>query len=250
MMNEREAWHSEDAFWELVEPFLFTEERRELAWEQVSQISELLGVKEGARVLDLPCGNGRHSLALAARGFQVTGVDRTERYIEQARDAARARGLDIRFEVGDMRDFRAQEQFDAVLNLFGSFGYFEETADDLQVLTNMRDSLRPGGQVLIETGGKEIVARKFQARDWFEVDGLLVLVDRKATHDWGRIESRHIIIRGAERLEQTVSIRSFSAVELKSLLVEAGFSDIRVYGSLAGIPYDQAAERLVVLGRK
>jgi SAM-dependent methyltransferase len=249
-MGENKAWHGEDVFWELVESFVFTERRAELAWEQVTQIVEMLGLAEGARVLDLPCGNGRHSLALAERGFEVTGVDRTERYIETARSEAAKRGLQAKFLTGDMRDFREPGQYDAVLNLFGSFGYFEDPADDLKVLKNTFASLRPGGQVLIETAGKEIVARDFQARDWAEVGDALLLMDRAVGGHWERIESRYIVIRGGERFEHQVSIRSYSAAELSSLFLSAGFKDVRIYGSLEGIAYNQNAQRLVATGRK
>jgi SAM-dependent methyltransferase len=249
-MGDRQAWHDRDGFWKLVEPFLFTTRRAELAQEQVAQIMALLGLETGARVLDLPCGNGRHALELAARGFEVTGIDRTESYIEEARREAARRGLAAAFQVGDMRDYRAPGQYDLVLNLFGSFGYFDDPADDMRVLENMAASLRPGGRLLIETAGKEIVARDFQPRDWFQQDDLLVLTERKTTHSWGRIETRYIVIKDGEWVEQTVSIRSFSAAELVSLLAAAGYHDVQVCGSLAGSAYDHSAERLVVIGQK
>ena len=249
-MSKQASWHDQDAFWELVEPFLFTERRVELAREQVTQIIERLGTEYGARILDLPCGNGRHSCELAGRGFEVTGVDRTGRYIAAARQEARRRSLEAGFLTGDMRDYCQPEQYDAILNLFGSFGYFEDPADDLRVLKNMRDSLRPGGQVLVETAGKEIVARGFRPRDWFEEGELLVLTERQVTSDWGRIETGYVVFRGGERYEHTVSIRSFSAAELTALLETAGFSHVSTYGSLGGTIYDHDAERLVVIGRK
>jgi SAM-dependent methyltransferase len=249
MMDELDTWHDQDAFWELVEPFLFTMRRAELAYEQVDQIVALLGLEAGARILDLPCGNGRHALELAAQGFDVTGVDRTRRYIETARLEAERRGLAAAFQVGDMRAYRAPGQYDAVLNLFGSFGYFDDPADDLRVLRNMHDSLRPGGRLLIETAGKEIVAREFRPRDWFQEGDLLVLTERKVVQNWGRIETRYIVVRDGRRFEQTVSIRSFSAGELAALLAAGGFADVRVYGSLEGTSYDENAERLVVVGR-
>jgi SAM-dependent methyltransferase len=216
----------------------------------VAQIVKLLDMADGERILDLPCGNGRHALELAARGFDVTGVDRTARYIEEARREAEARGRPITFVVGDMRDYRALGNYDVILNLFGSFGYFDDPADDLQVVKNMFDSLRPGGRCLIETAGKEIVARDFRPRDWFEEGDLLVLTERTVTGDWDRIQTRYIVIRAGEQHEHAVSIRSYSAAELSSLLAAGGFADVRVYGSLAGTEYDHAAERLVVVGRR
>ncbi|MDX1417595.1 MAG: hypothetical protein R3293_25555, partial [Candidatus Promineifilaceae bacterium] len=152
--------------------------------------------------------------------------------------------------IGDMREYRSPNRYDVILNLFGSFGYFEDSSDDRKVVRNMHDSLRPGGQFLVETMGKEILARDFQAKDWNEEGDLLILSEKRITQNWGRVETRWIVIRGAERMEHRVSIRSYSAVELSSLFDACGFTDVQVYGSLGGIPYDQEAQRLVVGGRK
>lgn len=249
-MTDYAEWHRQDAFWELFEPVLFSQQRLTLAKEQVSQIEQLLQIPTGAHILDLCCGVGRHSLELAARGYAVTGVDRTAHYIEVARESARERNLDIAFAVADMREYQATEAYNVVLNLFGSFGYFDSAADDRRVVSNMLAALRPGGQVLIETMGKEILARDFQARDWDEVGDLLLLSEKTVTQNWGRIETRWIAIRGSERVEHRVSVRSYSAIELSSLLESAGFADVCVFGNLDGIAYDQDAQRLVVVGRK
>ena len=117
-------------------------------------------------------------------------------------------------------------------------------------VTNMYTSLRAGGQFLIETAGKEIVARNFQEMEWSEAGDSLILSERKVTQNWGRIETRWIVIQGTKRVEHRVSVRSYSALELSSLLFDCGFSKVQVYGNLDGLEYDQRAQRLVVVGRK
>jgi len=229
---------------------LFNQQRRLRAKEEVEKLEKLLQIEERARILDLCCGNGRHSLVLSQRGFDVVGVDRTTAYIEEARSEAEKRGLDVTFVVADMREYCAPNHFDIVMNLFGSFGYFEDPDDDRRVVENMYASLRPGGQFLIETMGKEILARDFQEKDWGEEGDLLFLSEKKVSQNWGRIETRWIAIRGTERIEHRVSIRSYSAAELSLLLSECGFTELRVFGSLDGAEYDQAAQRLVVVGRR
>ena len=149
-----------------------------------------------------------------------------------------------------MREYRVPNNFDVIINVFGSFGYFENPDDDRKVVTNMCQSLRAGGQFLIETAGKEIVARNFQEREWNEEGDVLVLSERKVSQNWGRIETRWIVIQGTKRVEHRVSVRSYSAVELSSLLFDCGFSKVQVYGSLDGTEYDHRAQRLVVVGRK
>ena len=249
-MIEQELWHNQDAFWELFEPVLFNHQRQVRAKAEVDKIEKLLQVEEHARILDLCCGNGRHSLELSERGFDVTGVDRTAAYIERARLEAEKRGLDVAFVIGDMREYCAPNNFDIVMNLFGSFGYFEDPDADRGVVESVHASLRTGGRFLIETQGKEILARDFLEKDWSEEGDLLILSEKKIGQNWGRIETRWIVIRGTERIEHRVSVRSYSAVELSSLLTACGFAEVRVYGSLDGTKYDQAAQRLVVVGRK
>lgn len=244
-------WYSEDAFWQLFEPVLFSPQRVARAKEEVDRLEQLLPIGPGASVLDLCCGTGRHSLELARRGCDVTGVDRTLTYIEKAQAAAAAEELAAVFTVADMRDFCEPRRYDVVVNLFGSFGYLEDPEDDRKVAANAYASLRPGGQFLIETMGKEILARGFQANDWEErEDGLLLLSEKRITQNWSRVETRWIAIRGTERAEYRVAIRSYSAVELSSLLAQCGFSELQVYGSLGGIEYNEHAQRLVVIGRK
>ena len=230
-MSDEDSWHSQDAFWELFEPILFNQQRLSSTSEEVDKIVKLLQIKEQARILDLCCGKGRHSLEFSRRAYDVIGVDRTAAYIEKARLEAEKLNLKATFIHGDMREFRVPNSFDVIINMFGSFGYFENPDDDRKVVTNMCQSLRAGGQFLIETAGKEIVARNFQEMEWSEIGDLLVLLERKVRQNWGRIETRWIVIQGTKRVEHRVSVRSYSAVELSSLLSDCGFSESSLWKS-------------------
>jgi SAM-dependent methyltransferase len=249
-MSDPSAWHDEDQFWELFEPILFHPQRLASAQVDVQHLVRLLRIRPNDRILDLCCGPGRHSLELARQGFAVVGVDRTTSFIEKARLAAEHDQLEVEFVVGDMRDYCQPNRFAVVLNLFGSFGYFEDPDDDRRVVRNMYASLCSGGRFLVETMGKEIAAREFRERDWSEAGGTLVLAERKPQQHWSRIQTRWIVIRGHQRVEHTVSVRSYSAVELSSLFADCGFVDLQVYGDLEGHDYDQGAKRLVVIGNK
>lgn len=249
-MPDPNAWHNRDSFWELFEPVLFDEQRQANAAAELDHAAHLLQLRPGERILDLCCGTGRHSLELARRGYAVVGVDRTVSFIEKAQNQAREAQLAVDFVVSDMQAYCQPGSFDVVLNLFGSFGYFADPEDDRQVVRNMFATLRPGGRFLIETMGKEIAARGFQEREWSEQGDTLVLAERKAVQHWSRIQTRWIVIKGQERVEHHVSVRSYSAVELSALLVDGGFGMVQVYGNLAGRAYDHEAQRLVVVGTR
>ncbi len=249
-MAEGRPWYDQDVFWETVGPLLFSRRRLEQTPGEVDQIVALLGVGPGARVLDLCCGGGRHSLELARRGFLVTGVDRTRAYLDRAVERARAEGLTVEFVEADMREFCRPESFDGAINFFTSFGYFEDPADDRRVVDNVFRSLKPGGVFLLEMMGKEVLARIFRERDWYEQEGMIVLEERKVTRNWGWMENRWILLKDGQRTDLTVSHRPYSAVELTSLLAGSGFEVTAVHGDVAGSPYDHQARRLVVLARR
>ncbi len=244
------AWHEQDDFWTRWAPFMFQDRLWEQAPREVESIISLLKIGPGASVLDLCCGPGRHSLQLARAGFSVTGVDRTETFLEQARRQAEKEGLKVELVQEDMRSFCRPDSFDAAINLFTSFGYFEDIDDDRKVATNVYRSLRNNGVFLIDTMGKEVLARIFRERDWYEAKGMLVLQERKVSRNWSWMEGRWIMIKDGKAEEYGISHRLYSAVELGALLKDCGFAAIDVYGDLTGVPYDHTARRLVVVAHK
>jgi len=245
-MKKSNSWYDQDKLWEFFEPFLSNEELQMSAKEEVGNVVKLLKIEQNDQILDLCCGLGRHSLELSRHGFKVVGVDRTSAYIKKAKQ----NDQNAEFVVSDMREYCQPDRFNVIINMYGSFGYFESTDDDRKVVKNMLTSLRTGGRFLIETMGKEILAKNFQEKDWREEGNKLVLAERKPIQNWGRMQTRWIVINGNQRIEHTVSIRSYSAAELSSLLSECGFSKVKVYGNLEGIEYNQIAKRLVVIGYK
>jgi SAM-dependent methyltransferase len=248
--TKKQSWHEQDGVWEMVAPVLFTNERTLSAKQEVEQIVSLLKLQPGVSICDLCCGVGRHSLELARHGLNVTGVDRTALYLEQAKKKAEAEGLNVRFVQEDMRSFCEPKAFDVVINVLTSFGYFEDAADDERVLENIYKSLKDGGKLLIDIVGKEVLARIFQERRWREEDGVIVLEEAKLAEDWSSIDNRWIIIKDGRRDEWRFSLRLYSAAQLSELLKSCGFGQVDVYGDLSGSAYDQTAKRLVVTAHK
>jgi SAM-dependent methyltransferase len=204
----------------------------------------------GASVLDLCCGVGRHSIELARRGFRVTAVDRDAKFLEQARDRAEAQGLAIEFVQADMRQFHRPAAFEAAISFWTSFGYFEEETQNRAVLENLNDSLRPGGRLLMELMGKEVIARIFQPRRWQEHGDTIVCEDCRAVDGWRYCETRWVMISNGQRKEFPMRVRCFSAVELGDLLRDCGFENVQAFGDLGGAPYDHEAKRLIVTARR
>ncbi|HYB90119.1 MAG TPA: methyltransferase domain-containing protein [Candidatus Binataceae bacterium] len=245
------AWFQDETFWETFEPILFNEERVALARIEAEKVAGLLGLTPGAKLLDLCCGVGRHSVEFARQGFSVTGVDLNQAYLDRARSRAEAENLAIEFVQSDMRDFIRARAFDGAVNLFTSLGYFDDPADNLRVLTNVHTSLKAGARFVIDVLGKEILARIFQERVWRNApDGSLILEEHHLRSGWDRIENRWILIKGDRREEFSFSHWLYSGAELAAMLRQAGFREVQLYGSLSRTPYDHRAERLVAVSVK
>jgi len=223
----------------------------EPAWTRArSDVDQLANfLPTGAAVLDLCCGPGRHALELVRRGFRVTALDRTAYYLDQARTQAKTENLEIEFVCDDMRQFARPGSFDAIINLSTSFGFFEDPADDRKVIENAYRSLREDGLLIMDMNGKEVLARTFVERTWFEQDGKLLLLKRTVTKDWSWVEDLWIALENGTRREFVMSHRPYSGAELRLLLESCGFNPI-IQGNLAGAKYDQNASRLVAVARR
>lgn len=243
-------WYEDKKLWRGIEPLLFGQRRIDAAPDEMKQVIKLAQVRKGAKVLDLCCGVGRHCIALAHKGFKVVGVDLTEQYLSTARRRAKARGLNIQFVRDDMRRFCQLDYFDVVINMFTAFGYFENPADDRRVLSNIYYSLKSKGTLVIETMSKEILARVFQPRIWYEENGVTCLHEHKITRNWSWVENKWILLKDRHRQEIRFGHRLYSAAELDSLLKDCGFRNVKFYGDLAGSEYDNNAKRLIAVAKK
>lgn len=241
------SWSDDDAFWEAMTPALCAPSRVGLADRDVAGIVSALELPSGAYVLDLACGPGAHAQAFAARGFVVTGVDRTRGLLNRARVSSDSRALRVEWIEADMREFHRPAAFDLVCSLYTSFGYFDDRGNR-RVLENIFASLKPRGVLLLDLSGRESVARHWREHSWVEIDGVLYLERRRVAHDWSALLAEWTVVRDGARKDFHVRQRLYAGTELKDLLASLGFMDIRLFGSLdAQTPYDHTAERLVAI---
>ena len=156
-------WFENEDFWTEMYPYMFPEERFESAPEEIDKILSLVEFS-GTHILDLCCGPGRHATILAERGFSCNGLLMLPRsYCKKLGARASERKLNAEFVQEDMRRFVRPSSYDLVLNMFTSFGYFDDKDEDLLVLSNIYESLRPGGLLLMELMSKEWLASVFAA---------------------------------------------------------------------------------------
>lgn len=239
---------------------MFAEARPPMRTEQ--EVEALLALLEQhcgehAAVLDLACGYGRIALPLAQAGHPVTGFDLSAFLLDEAKAAAVQAGTAVTWQEGDMRTLPAgwTAQFDAVLNMFSAFGYFDDDADNQQVLAEVARVLRPGGIFILDLSQRDAVVHNFRPTDWFEVDDLLVCVSREfdaisgaSTEYWLWSDEQ------GQRQSLYFRVRLYNATELTTMLQAAGLQPLAYYGNLATPldenPFEPFNSRLVIVAKK
>lgn len=220
---------------------------------QVDFVVERLGLEPGARILDIACGHGRHSLELARRGFRVTGVDLSPRSLELAREAGRGESLDVAFVERDARELDFDAEFDAAINLFTSvIGYFEDDADTQKVLNAVARALVPGGSFLVDTVNAFALGRRYQEAMWEELESGGVMLHR-GSFDLlkGRNEVTWTFIRADGcRSELTHSLRVYAPHELARMFDAAGLTVVGSWGGFDGQELGFDTWRLILRGDK
>ncbi len=194
-------------------------------------VAELhLDGRKGARVLDCPCGNGRHSLELARRGYAVTGIDISNEFLAEARANARAAALPIEFLLRDMSAIEGESRFDAAVCFGNSFGYLSH-ASTQRFLSGLARALVPGGRLLIDTGAlAESLLPNLEERFEMEMGGVRMTVDHRYDALKSRMEATYVFQQG-DRVERSdMNQHVYSAGELVRMLEAAGFSDVTITG--------------------
>ncbi len=246
----RGEWFSDEAFWIETYSFMFPPERFD---DAVADIEKIIGLVQftGTSVLDLCCGPGRFSVPLAKRGLAVTGVDQTEFLLDKARERAGSEQVTVEWIRADMREFRRPERFELALSLFTSFGYFDRKEEDIAVLKNIHASLKPGGTLVIDVAGKEILAKNYHSTNAHDLpDGSKIVECHQITDGWSRIRNEWIVLRKGQAKHFEFELTIYSGQELKDRLESVGFRDVNLYGNFDGDEYGLDAKRLIAVGRK
>lgn len=202
----------------------------------------------GTAMLDLGCGNGRHSKYLASKGFDVTGIDLSASSI---REAKRSSTASLCFLRRDMRMDLGEGLFDYVFSFFTSFGYFEDPCDDYKVIRNIAATLTPGGTLLLDYINSPYAEKKLLADEEKEIDGVLYHIQR-----WTDEKRFYKKISIAEHLfnkplEYTEVVKKFSVEEFEDMLNRNGLRLVKLFGDYELNDYDrETSPRMILLAKK
>ena len=212
-------------------------ENNNLTVKEIDEYVNILKITKDDRILDLCCGQGRHSIELFKRGFiNVEGLDRSHYLIQKAKTNSKSEKLDIKFREGDARKISYQaDTFNIVTILGNSFGYFETVNDDLRVLKEVFRVLRPWGKLLIDVTDGKYIKENFQPRSWEWIDKKhFVCRERTLSFDKSRLITREVITHVEKGViaDQFYAERLYDEITLKELLESVGFADVTFHGSL------------------
>ena len=210
----------------------------------------MLGLPVGARILDVPCGQGRHAHLLAEAGYDVDGLDYSRDLLAVARK--RGTGPNLRYTQGDMRRLpsRWTDRFDAVLNLFTSFGFFTHPADDAQVVREFARVLKPGGLLIWHGGSRDGVMARFLARDWWTSDKTLFAQERAFDPLSGLLTVRSTWTSGKQQGTREHSIRLYTASALSQVFADNGLVIEHAYDSFSDKPLGRTSSEMMLIARK
>lgn len=210
-------------------------ENEENTVHEVDLLVQALGIEKQDRILDLCCGQGRHCLEFARRGYaHVEGVDRSRYLVRLARKRAKQSGLPVNFREGDARKLRiAPNSFDVVAVMGNSFGYFDQAADDESVLATIKNVLRSRGQLALDLVDGEWLREHFERRSWEWIDQQhFVCRERSLSSDGQRVVSREVIVNAELGViaDQFYAERLYSRETITELLERVGFDSVRDHG--------------------
>lgn len=211
---------------------------------------DLLGLPVGSRVLDVPCGQGRHAHLLAEAGYDVDGLDYSSELLAVANK--RGTGPNLRYTRGDMRKMPARwnRRFDAVLNLFTSFGFFAHPAEDARVVREFARVLKPGGVLVWHGGSRDGVMARFLERDWWTSEKTLFAQEREFDALSGVLTVRSTWRRGTKRGDREHRIRLYTATRLSELFADAGLVVEQALDGFNDRPLSRTSSEMLLVARK
>ena len=221
---------------------LYKDRDYEEAQQFMDNLTHYLNLPEEAKILDLACGKGRHSIYLNSLGFDVTGSDLSENSINEASKDANDT---LHFKVHDMRD-SFEEKYDAIFNLFTSFGYFENDSDNLKTLISIKESLTEYGFAVIDFMNVDFVIDNLVPSEIKTVDGIDFHIKRyvKDNHIFKEIDFED----KGEKFHFTEKVQALRLADFEAMMEEAGIYLLDVFGDYKlRTFYKNQSERLIMI---
>jgi SAM-dependent methyltransferase len=215
-------------------------------------IVDRLALPPGVEILDLCGGYGRVAIPLARRGYRLTVLDRSEHFLAEGKRRAKEAGVEIKWVHGDMREIPLGPHFDAIINIFTSFGYFDDDLENERVLQGAAQTLKRGGLLLMDVIHRDALLWLGMARRWEELAHYWLLEENHYDLMTSRWRSQRWLLpkEGGPPKQAHHSIRVYSAHELHAICRRCGLEVIDQFGGLNGSRLTKESWRLVTLAKR
>ena len=219
---------------------------------EVDAIIQFLNLTPQSKVLDLCCGQGRHSLELGRRGYQVIGYDLSDTLLNHSKAVAKEEGLNIEFINGDMRELSFENEFDGIFNFYTAFGYFEKDEENQAVLDVVAKALKPQSRFLLDYPCLEGRMPNWKTQEFFEYDDGTIMLHEMLHDTFNQTIKNNVlyITKDNQRQRTGFTLRHYYGRELQQCFEKAGMSVIDHYGNTEGDPLTNRDVRVLVLGEK
>lgn len=233
------------------------EKLKERTQREAEGIIYLLKLTSGSKILDVPCGYGRHSIYLAKKGFKVTGLDINEEHLKKAIIDAEKEKVQVLFRKEDMKligkDY--EKIYDSLINMFYSFGFFSEE-ENIQTMKSFYNSLKDGGKMLIHTDvSPEMIINKTTQTDAVRKlpNGNKLIIIENFNFQNKRMEGSWETTDNVGKpihKRAYYSVRIYSKEEFEDLIKKVGFKEVKVYGSFNGEEFSEKSKEMIIVAQK
>lgn len=218
---------------------------------EVEFMEKAATLKQGDKILDIMCGYGRHAIALARKGYEVTAVDNLSNYMNEIKKIANTDNLVIECIEKDVIYLELEHIYDLSICMGNSLSFFDYD-DTIKLMSNISSHLKQGGLFIINTWAiAEIAIKQFQEKSWGYVHGLKMLSDSKYLFDPTRIETENIFIGkdGSSETKKAIDY-IFSYAELQEMLNKTGFIINEAYSIPGKKKFTLGDPRLYIVAEK
>ncbi|MDD5362703.1 MAG: class I SAM-dependent methyltransferase [Ignavibacteria bacterium] len=240
--NWYEKWFSNKYYLEL-----YRHRNEKEARDIINLMQRFVPLPVNSKVLDVCCGAGRHSIELARRGYDVTGIDLSPYLISEAKSGLKKsdeKNLKARFFIKDMRNFSFKNRFDIVLNVFSSFGYFEKDAENFKVFENVTSSLKKDGYFIFDFLNESYIKKSLVPYSEDKCEGNTIIQKRKIENGF---VYKEIFIGNSKYNER---IRLYTLTEIQKALKSVNLKTENIFGDYFGSKFNKLnSKRLIIFSR-
>jgi len=218
--------------------------------QEADFLADVFPLSTKSHLLDVPCGNGRHSLELASRGYSMVGIDQSKDFIREAQEQTENTSLSVEWVAGDMRHLSWKGFFDGAFCVGNSFGYLSHL-DTIDFLTALSHALKPGGYFVLDTSMvAESLLFNLEEHDWEQAEDIYLLMEHHYDSENSCLQTEYLFMQDGKFETRSSWHLIYTVAEIRRLLEQIGLYTTALYGSLDKEPFELGSPHLLLVAKK